>query len=85
VEDRSHLCLRVWERGAGQTQACGSGACAAAVAAARNGLVDRHVTVVQQGGELDIEWREADDHVLMSGPVVYCGAHPVPEAIAMKF
>jgi diaminopimelate epimerase len=85
VKDPTHLDLRVWERGAGQTQACGSGACAASVAAICKGFADRHVTVSQTGGVLTINWREIDDHVLMSGPVVYCGAHSVPEAVAMKF
>jgi diaminopimelate epimerase len=60
--------LRVWERGAGLTRACGSGACAALVNAHRRGLTSRRATVVVDGGELEIEWR-ADDHVLMTGPV----------------
>ena len=60
--------LRVWERGAGLTLACGSGACAALVNAHRRGLTSRRATVVVDGGELEIEWR-ADDHVLMTGPV----------------
>jgi diaminopimelate epimerase len=60
--------LRVWERGAGLTLACGSGACAALVNAARRGATGRHAAVVVDGGELFIEWRE-DDHVLMTGPV----------------
>ena len=60
--------LRVWERGAGLTLACGSGACAALVNAARRGLTGRKATVVADGGELIIEWRE-DNHVLMTGPV----------------
>ncbi|MBT5570171.1 MAG: diaminopimelate epimerase [Alphaproteobacteria bacterium] len=59
--------LRVWERGAGLTLACGSGACAAAVAAHRRGLTGRKVQVTVDGGELNIELRE-DDHVVMSGP-----------------
>jgi diaminopimelate epimerase len=62
------LRLRVWERGAGITRACGSGACAALVAASRRGLVARKATVVADGGELEIEWL-ADGHVLMTGPV----------------
>jgi diaminopimelate epimerase len=66
---RDRIRLRVWERGAGVTKACGTGACAAAVAACRRGLVDRKVTVVVDGGELEIEWREADDHVIMTGAV----------------
>ena len=60
--------LRVWERGAGLTLACGSGACAALVNAHRRGLAGRRAIVVVDGGELEIEWR-ADGHVLMTGPV----------------
>jgi diaminopimelate epimerase len=60
--------LRVWERGAGLTLACGSGACAALVNAHRRGLTARRATVVVDGGQLIIEWRE-DGHVLMTGPV----------------
>jgi diaminopimelate epimerase len=60
--------LRVWERGAGLTLACGSGACAALVNAARRGLTGREATVLVDGGELTIGWRE-DNHVLMTGPV----------------
>jgi diaminopimelate epimerase len=65
---RDRVRLRVWERGAGITKACGTGACAAAVAGARRGLTGRSVTVAVDGGELRIEWR-ADDHVMMTGPV----------------
>jgi diaminopimelate epimerase len=61
--------LRVWERGAGLTLACGSGACAALVNAHRRGLTARRATVVMDGGELGIAWRD-DGHVLMTGPVV---------------
>jgi diaminopimelate epimerase len=61
--------LRVWERGAGLTRACGSAACATVVAAVRKRLTDRMVTVTLPGGDLVIEWRERDDHVLMTGPV----------------
>ena len=61
--------LRVWERGAGLTKACGTGACAALVACARRGLTGRRATVVVDGGELDIHWDEATGHVLMTGPV----------------
>ena len=60
--------LRVWERGAGLTRACGTGACAALVAASRKGLVGRRATMELDGGELDIDWRE-DGHVWMTGPV----------------
>jgi diaminopimelate epimerase len=69
VKSRSHIIQKVWERGAGLTLACGSGACAAAVAAARLGLTDRKIRVTLPGGDLLIDWREADDHVLMTGPV----------------
>lgn len=61
--------LRVWERRAGLTLACGSGACAAVVNAHRRGLTGRRATVLVDGGELTIEWREHDGHVLMTGPV----------------
>jgi diaminopimelate epimerase len=71
VASREHLVIRTWERGAGLTKACGSAACAAAVAAARLGLVGRTLTVALPGGELRIEWRTADDHVLMTGPVAF--------------
>ncbi|MDP6705222.1 MAG: diaminopimelate epimerase [Alphaproteobacteria bacterium] len=63
------LRLRVWERGAGLTQACGSGACAAAVAAARRDYTGRRSTIELDGGELGIHWRESDGQVLMTGPV----------------
>lgn len=63
------LKLRVWERGAGLTQACGTAACAAAVAAHARGLTGRMVIVHLPGGMLDIAWREADGHILMTGPV----------------
>ena len=68
VLDRGRLRLRVWERGVGLTRACGTGACAAAVAAARRGLTDRTVVVELEGGRLRIEWLR-DNHVLMTGPV----------------
>lgn len=63
------LRMRVWERGAGITRACGSGACAALVAAARRGLSARRAEVVLDGGPLTVAWREDDGHVLMTGPV----------------
>jgi diaminopimelate epimerase len=71
VKSREHLVIRTWERGAGLTQACGSAACAAAVSAARTRRTARKVTVTLPGGDLLIEWRESDDHVLMTGPVAY--------------
>jgi diaminopimelate epimerase len=79
VRDRGHLVLRVWERGAGLTRACGTAACAAAVAAARKGLTGRAVRVTLPGGDLDIEWRESDDHMLMTGPVAYEFSGELPE------
>ncbi len=69
IKARDRIRLRVWERGAGLTQACGTGACASLVAAHRRGLTDRKATVELDGGELVIDWREADNHVLMTGPV----------------
>jgi len=68
---RDRVVIRTWERGAGLTKACGSAACAAAVAAARLSRTGRKVTVTLLGGDLAIEWRESDDHVLMTGPVEY--------------
>jgi len=68
---RERVVIRTWERGAGLTAACGSAACAAAVAAARLRRVNRRVTVSLPGGDLAVEWRESDDHVLMTGPVAY--------------
>jgi diaminopimelate epimerase len=64
-----HIRLLVWERGAGATRACGSAACAALVNAHRRGFTGRRAAVTLPGGELLIEWREADGHVLMTGPV----------------
>jgi diaminopimelate epimerase len=69
IEDRRRLTMRVWERGAGETMACGTGACAAAVAAARTGRSERQVTVTLPGGPLEIDWR-SDDRVLMTGDAV---------------
>jgi len=71
VCSREHLIVRTWERGAGLTKACGSAACAAAVAAVRLRRTGRKVTVTLPGGDLSIEWRESDDRVLMTGPVEY--------------
>ena len=62
------LRMRVWERGSGETAACGTGACAALVAAALNGRSERHAIVHLNGGDLDVVWNTTDDHVLMTGP-----------------
>jgi diaminopimelate epimerase len=69
VKEHDLIRLRVWERGAGITQACGTGACAALVNAHRRGLAGRKAAVELDGGALTIEWRESDGHVLMTGPV----------------
>ena len=60
--------MRVWERGAGETLACGTGACATAVACNLNGLTDRKVTIELLGGNLEIEWSKENNHVYMTGP-----------------
>jgi diaminopimelate epimerase len=70
VKNRSTLRMRVWERGVGITQACGTGACAVLVAAVRRGLADRKAEVVLDGGTLGITWLE-NNHVLMEGPTAY--------------
>ena len=62
---------RVWERGSGITQACGTGACATAVAAALMGKAGRKSDIVMDGGTLSIEWRESDNHVYMTGPAEF--------------
>src|SRR5450755_2062710 len=71
IVDRDHITIRTWERGAGLTEACGSAACATAVAAARLRRVNRTVNIALIGGELSIEWRERDDHVLMTGTAAF--------------
>ena len=68
IQSPTRIRLRVWERAAGLTLACGSGACATIVNAARRGLTGRRATIEADGGLLDMEWRE-DGHVLMTGPV----------------
>lgn len=79
VLSRTHLRLRVWERGVGITLACGSGACAAMVAASRRGLTGRAATItVDGGGDLNMEWL-ANGHVLMTGPVATSFHGELPE------
>jgi len=68
IESPHHISLRVWERGAGATLACGTAACATLVAAHRRGLTGRKALIDLPGGTLLIEWREGDNHVLMTGP-----------------
>ena len=70
IVDRNNINMRVWERGAGETLACGTGACATAVACNLNDLTDRKVNVELLGGTLNIEWSEEDNHVYMTGPAV---------------
>ncbi len=67
---RGEVNMRVWERGSGETAACGTGACAAAVAGVLTGRTDRRVLVHLAGGDLSIEWRERDGHVYMRGEAV---------------
>ena len=69
IADRQTIRLRVWERGVGETRACGTGACATAIAAMRLGLSDRSVTVILAGGRLTIAWG-ADNRITMTGPAV---------------
>jgi diaminopimelate epimerase len=71
IVSRDHIVIRTWERGAGLTKACGSAACAAAVAAARLKRTNCKVKVTLPGGELTIDWRTSDDHVLMTGPIEF--------------
>jgi diaminopimelate epimerase len=75
------LKVRTWERGAGLTRACGTAACAAAVAAARRELVGRKVRVSLPGGDLNIEWRESDGHILMTGPYALDFEGTLPEEL----
>jgi len=71
VIDQKNIRMRVWERDSGETEACGSAACATIVAAVRRGLVDRQCDVILNGGILKFDWRESDNHLFMTGPVAY--------------
>ena len=84
IKGPDRIRLRVWERGAGLTRACGTGACAALVAAHRRGLAGLAATIEMDGGELFVEWRGADNHVLMTGPtaVEFTGRLPKWESVA---
>ena len=81
VENDGSIRTRVWERGSGITQACGTGACATAVAACMTGRAGRTSDIVMDGGTLHIEWRETDNHVLMTGPAefVFDGETELPQ------
>lgn len=70
VLSRDRIRMRVWERGAGETLACGTGACAAVVGCVLNNLTERQVEVELLGGSLEIKWDEASNHVFMKGPAV---------------
>mgnify|MGYP001035446391 CR=1 FL=1 len=72
VLDKNHLFMRVWERGSGETMACGTGACASLVATVKNGMCQREADVTLLGGTLHIKWNEKDNHVYMTGPARFC-------------
>ena len=80
IEPDGNIRTRVWERGSGITMACGTGACATAVAAAVTGRSGRRSDIVMDGGTLSIEWRESDNHVYMTGPAefVFDGEVEIP-------
>ena len=81
VDARDHITMKVWERGAGLTRACGTAACAAIAAGVRIKAVERKCRVSLPGGDLMMEWREADDHILMTGPVAYEFEGTLPEGL----
>ena len=70
IIDKKHIKMRVWERGTGETLACGTGACSVAVACFLKGKTERNVELELLGGKLNIEWNEKDNHVYMTGPAV---------------
>lgn len=70
VLDPSHVLMRVWERGSGETLACGTGACATVAALVREGVLEREATVTLLGGELHVRWEEESGHIFMTGPAV---------------
>ncbi len=78
VTSRHAIRLRVWERGVGMTQACGTAACAALVCAHRRRMTERKATVTLDGGDLAIEWRE-DNHIIMTGPISFDGDGVLPD------
>jgi diaminopimelate epimerase len=83
IENDASIRLRVWERGAGLTRACGTAACATLAAAARIKLTGRKATVTLPGGDLAMEWRESDDHILMTGPIAYEFEGTLPAHLAV--
>ncbi|WP_425409971.1 diaminopimelate epimerase [Hyphococcus sp.] len=80
VTSKHAIRLRVWERGAGITKACGTAACAATVAAHRRRLTARKATVTLDGGDLGVEWREHDNHIIMSGAIEFEYESALPES-----
>jgi diaminopimelate epimerase len=82
VEARDHVTLKVWERGVGLTKACGTAACAVMAAGARIKIIDRKCRITLPGGDLMMEWRAGDDHVLMTGPVAYEFDGVLPQELA---
>jgi diaminopimelate epimerase len=76
-DSETHLTMRIWERGAGETLGCGTGACAAAVAARRKGLIGPSATVASAGGDLTVTW-DAGKPILMTGPAEYVFAGTFP-------
>lgn len=81
VHSKDHMTLKVWERGVGLTRACGTAACAAVAAGARIKLVNRKCRVSLPGGDLQIDWRDSDDHILMTGPIAYEFDGTLPEGL----
>ena len=83
IVDRHHIRLRVYERGAGETLACGTGACAAVVCGIRLGLLDARVDVLTHGGALTIEWAGGNAPVLLTGPAttVFTGEIDIPDTL----
>ena len=79
VQSKHAIRLRVWERGAGITKACGSAACAVVAAAHRRRLTARKATVTLDGGDLGVEWREDDNHIVMTGPLAFDGEGRLPK------
>ena len=82
VESRSRIQQRTWERGTGETLACGSGACAVAVSCMLRGVIERQTLIELRGGELSIEWADDAAHVFMTGPAseVFAGRIPLGES-----
>lgn len=85
ILNRKEIRMRVWERGAAETLACGTGACASAVASILNGHTDRSITVHLNGGDLQIEWPKDDGPVMMTGPAVEVFTGEIPESVIAEW